>query len=69
MEGEKIDSHGKVLKNVFSSQNIAFPFFKRGRLLELLFIFLILFFSMLLFLSFFMVHLFIDDELGDFLNV
>jgi hypothetical protein len=66
MEGEKMDSHEKVLKNVFSSQNIEFTFFKRetfGAFLPFSFFYasFSLFFSML--------RLFIENELGVFRNV
>jgi hypothetical protein len=66
MEGEKMDSHGKVLRIISPIIILNSPFLKE-RLLELFFIslFFLCFFS----LFFSMLHLFIEDELRDFWNV
>jgi hypothetical protein len=60
MEGEKMDSHGKVLKMFYPLKILNSPFSKE-RLLELFF--LSLFYASF---SFSMLCLFIEDELRDF---
>jgi hypothetical protein len=66
MEGEKMDSHRKVLKMFSPLKILNFPFSKE-RLLELFF--LSHFFYGSFFLHLFLLHLFIEYELKDFWNV
>jgi hypothetical protein len=62
-----MDSHRKVLK-MFSPLKILNSPFSKERLLELFFLslFFLCFFSLSLSPSLSMLHLFIEDELGDF---